>query len=408
MRQTLALGLRPFARRFRQTQDFFLTALVGWARELRKHVGVLLRTSGGIAQSGANRILRFAESRLATLLVLFLIGAVVFVFVTWDWQQTTPFDRQSGSTTIRNLGLVIGGVLAAFLAVWRSRVAEQSLLNERYQQGAEMLGNKVLAVRLGGIYALQRIAKEHPEKYHVQIMRLLCAFTRNPTAVDHGETGLANYEPGEAVETNIPGAGGCLRQDVEAVLEAISTRSKLGIGLERDAGFRLDFREANLSGLDLFRVEGVNLSWARLTGADLSHVKLRPYSDLSSIRESHGANLSKARLNRVSFRGSNLRKADLTGSLLIGSDLEIADLVHADLSRATLASADLSGAEVRDAILSGTRFSLDEHPPARGLTQDELDKARADPEDPPKLDGVVDAVTGEPLVWQGKPLRDQC
>ena len=51
------------------------------------------------------------------------------------------------------------------LAVWRSIVAErqadtaqQSLLNERYQKGAEMLGNEVLSVRMGGIYALGRLA----------------------------------------------------------------------------------------------------------------------------------------------------------------------------------------------------------------------------------------------------------
>ena len=30
-------------------------------------------------------------------------------------------------------------------------------------------------------YALQRLAEEHPERYHIQIMRLFCAFVRNPT-----------------------------------------------------------------------------------------------------------------------------------------------------------------------------------------------------------------------------------
>ena len=44
-----------------------------------------------------------------------------------------------------------------------------------------MLGSEVLSVRLGGIYALQRLAEEEPKQYHVQIMRLFCAFVRNPT-----------------------------------------------------------------------------------------------------------------------------------------------------------------------------------------------------------------------------------
>ena len=49
---------------------------------------------------------------------------------------------ESGSTTIRNIGLLVGGVVAIALAVWRSRVAgrqaataERGLLNERYQKG---------------------------------------------------------------------------------------------------------------------------------------------------------------------------------------------------------------------------------------------------------------------------------
>ena len=64
---------------------------------------------------------------------------------------------------VRNAALVIGGATALLLAVWRSRVAErqakaaqsqvkasqQSLSNERYQKGAEMLGSDVRSVRLG-------------------------------------------------------------------------------------------------------------------------------------------------------------------------------------------------------------------------------------------------------------------
>ena len=88
--------------------------------------------------------------------------------------------QETNSTTLRNIGFVIAGMIA--LSAWRSWVghsgersaaqataltetAQQGLLNDRYQQGAEMLGNDVLSVRLGGIYALQRLAEEHPEQY---------------------------------------------------------------------------------------------------------------------------------------------------------------------------------------------------------------------------------------------------
>ena len=197
-----------------------------------------------------------------------------------------------------------------------------------------------------------------------------------------------------------------LRFDVQSVVEAIATRNSACIALEGKAGFRLDLRNANLHSLDLFNFEGVNLSGARLTDVDLSHVKLRPFTDLSRIRESYQANFSKARLNRVSFEAANLEESSFRGSLLIGANLRIADLRCANLSTAVLANADFAGvAKLRDVKLSGTKFALEDDPPVRGLTQARLDQARADPDNPPELDGVLDAVTGKQLVWRGEPCE---
>ena len=99
----------------------------------------------------------------------------------WPWLGVTSEGRESNSTTFRNAGLVVGAVIAIMLAVWRSMIAErqtvaaqrqaetaqQSLLNERYQKGAEMFGSEVSSARLGGIYALRQLSEEHPEKYHI-------------------------------------------------------------------------------------------------------------------------------------------------------------------------------------------------------------------------------------------------
>ena len=113
--------------------------------------------------------------------------------IFWDWLS---FD-ESGGTTIRNVGLITAAVTALPLAIWRGLVAErladaahQSLRNERYQKGAEMLGNEVLSVRLGGIYALRRLVEDHPNEYHIQIIELLCAFARHPTRDYDHETQL--------------------------------------------------------------------------------------------------------------------------------------------------------------------------------------------------------------------------
>ena len=272
------------------------------------------------------------------IIAVLVIGAIL----SWRFWDELGDEEESLSTTARNVGLVIGGVVAILLTVWRSRVAErqagaaqrqadtaqQNLLNERYQRGAEMLGSDLLAVRLGGIYGLQRLAEEHPGQYHIQIMELLCAFVRYPTGGERREEGQDTVE------------------DVQIAVRAIGTRSRTGIELERKSDFRLDLFRANLAG-------------ASLLDADLGRAKL--------IR----ANLAGASLARA-----NLCQADLTG-------------------------ANISGAHFYD--FAGLMGIGERESAAKGLTQQQLNRARADPNKRPNLDGhVLDAETGEPLVWLTK------
>ena len=127
----------------------------------------------------------------------FSIAAIVVIStgVSWAYWKVLHSNQDSVSTTARNLGLLTGGAIAILVAVWRSKVAESqsetaqnSLLNERYQTGAEMLGSDVLAVRLGGIYALQRIAREdNPEQYHVQIMNAVLSVRSQSQEADEAK-----------------------------------------------------------------------------------------------------------------------------------------------------------------------------------------------------------------------------
>ena len=108
--------------------------------------------------------------------VIGMVGVLIISGgLSWRYWGDLRGDQESLSTTIRNLALVIGGIEAILLAAWRSIVAQrqvaaahrqadtsqQGLLNERYQRGTEMLGSEVLSVRLGGAYALDRLAAEH-------------------------------------------------------------------------------------------------------------------------------------------------------------------------------------------------------------------------------------------------------
>ena len=106
------------------------------------------------------------------------------------------------------------------------------------------------------------------------------------------------------------------------------------------------------------------------------------------------------------FVDANLRGSDLTGSLMSGADFTNANLSRTVLHGAELWRANLSGANLLGADISGAIFSDRLEGVAIGLTQAQIDSAMADPDDPPILDGVMDADTGEPLVWRGGVGRE--
>ena len=100
----------------------------------------------------------------------------------------------------------------------------------------------------------------------------------------------------------------------------------------------------------------------------------------------------------------------LAGAILpdagfLGAKLQGARLMNADLTGAHFLDANLKGANFTDAIVSGVEFSVGGPQTAKGLTQVQLDQACAEPKNPPKLTGVLDSETGEPLVWRGKPVK---
>ena len=300
--------------------------------------------------------------RASTALAIGVALLLTFGTAFWDAFRDWLISSESGSTTIRNLGLVVAGLIALPLAIWRGLVAEkqadaaqQGLRNERYQKGAEMLGSKHLSVRLAAIYALQGLAKEHPEEYHLQIMRILSAFARHPVA-----------DQAHVEEMAAKAGRPHIREDVQAAIGVINKRI-----------------------VAMIKLEPIDMSYLDLSGTELMFGDLR-----------------EARLKRVFLRRANLFHATLTGAdmseaNLISSNLQKVTLEGADLSHAMLFNTKMSGANLFNTNLSGTRLSG-----VIGLTQVQLDKARADPYDPPNLDGTHDAETGKPLVWRGKSLDD--
>ena len=399
-----------------------------------------------------------------TAIALLLVG-LWLTWWQWDWLRSGSSETASNGDTLRNAGLMLGGVLALIFALWRGWVAEQqkvtaqrqadialqSSLNEQYEQGAEMLGSDVLSVRLGGIYALRRLAEEHPGQYHIQSMELLCAFVRNPKE-DNG----VHIQKG-------------LREDVQAVIAVIGRRRNAGMAIESEADFTLDLHDAHLSYAHL---SGLNLARADLSNAKLDHASFfdMPFKqpDLSdpipsgpnqppgrisldmdpvgpdlaglegrladlSLATLRGADLSDSRLLGTDLSGADLLDANLSNCEIIYSNLRMAVLLGASLAGAFILDSDLTGVKLAHANLTDTRFPSTKLYGANlfmaslkgadfsdsvlswenskyvvtGLTQEQLDEARGDPSKPPDLIGLVDYINNEPLVWRGKPLAEQ-
>ena len=296
-----------------------------------------------------------------------------------------------------------------------------------------MLGDSVLAVRLGGIYALQKLAEEHPELYHVEIMRLLCSFVRNPTKDPDLD------QPMEIDGEVMPPR---MREDVQEALLAIGFRTLNQFRIEEEDGFTADLHGANLGRADLSRftlnganlhganLEGANLRQCRLIRADLTHANLaRANLEEADFQEAQlegadleGANLDiaffkdavckLARLNSTRATVAIFAGADLEGAIWHNADLEVANLRFATLNGANLVGAKLAGSDFTGASLGKGRRRM-EYPVGdltriasteayTWVTQAQLDRAIAEVDCPPEIEpGTTDIKCGSPLVWQG-------
>src|SRR5215217_223798 len=62
------------------------------------------------------------------------------------------------------------------------RQAEQGQITERFTRAIDQLGSEKLQIRLGGIYALERIAWDSPERDYSTVMEVLTAYVRENTS----------------------------------------------------------------------------------------------------------------------------------------------------------------------------------------------------------------------------------
>jgi hypothetical protein len=197
-------------------------------------------------------------------LAVFLTGAVGLIGLFFTWKNII----QARDSTRQTLELT-----------------ERGQITERFTRAIDQLGaiddndKEKMEIRLGGIYALDWIDKESPERaYHPTVMDVLTAYVRENS----------RGKPEDPT----------LSADIRAIVDILSRREEQRVPKKH-------------------RIQNLDLSEAYLWEADFS-----------------GADLQGAILHKADLRGAFLRGADLQGAFLLGADLQGAILLGADLQEA--------------------------------------------------------------------------
>ncbi|MEW9921427.1 pentapeptide repeat-containing protein [Marimonas sp. MJW-29] len=175
----------------------------------------------------------------------------------------------------------------------------------------------VLEVRLGAIYALERIAKDSLRD-HLEIVEILCSYVRE------------NSPCKELLPSHIPERRVVPRIDIQAATTVLGRRSEEGRQLEASQEKRLDLKGCDLSGADFSKGNffAANLQSSKLEGAIFEEADLRGsllFSCNLRYATFWNADLTGSRLDDATvsptFDYNSINRAKITGACLFGTNL---------------------------------------------------------------------------------------
>ncbi|WP_128434142.1 pentapeptide repeat-containing protein [Streptomyces cyaneus] len=237
-------------------------------------------------------------------------------------------------------------------------ITQEGQITDRYNNAVGNLAGDTADIRLGGIYALQRIMKDSA-KDQPAVIEVLSGYVRVQT--DPAKLGKELPPKPEA--------------DVGAALQVLRNRDET-----RDGDGRIDLSNSHLADADLYGadLDVSDMSGANLTGAVLTLAELERASLAGA--KLMGASLDQAHMHETILVDAHLKKADLSYAELPGAYLQEADLSYASLYKAELAGADLRDATLTCADLSGAVFTDPQNPYAGfpTVTLEQLLSARID------------------------------
>jgi hypothetical protein len=296
---------------------------------------------------GWRLLLAIAGLAILVVLVLYVLPALL----AGPNDELTTAERLKAENDVRATliqGLGGAALLAGLYFTARTfQVNREAQATERFTRAIDQLGNEKADVRLGGIYALERIAQGSKADYR-PIMEVLATFVREharwrPTPEDAKRPGVwMTYTEDHRVWVPDP------RPDVQAALSVLARRNR-----EHDApGHQFDFSDLDLRGHEFggAHFEGARFRGSHLEGASLRGAHLEgAYFDGTHL---DFARLDDAHLDGAFFNYAHLEDTTLNGAHLDGVTIQLGTLKRIHFGAHPLGDVRLSNVDLGESGLT--------------------------------------------------------
>ena len=329
------------------------------------------------ASNLASLVFSFGAILFTPLTVILLISLIWRIFAG---EGPMPIDNLLGTSglkeeeaettvkreTVKTLAQALFGlalIAGIYIAYMRARASDNANEQQMFNDATAKLSDESASVRLGGIYALDRLARSK-EAYLVRIVKILCTHLRETAQQDRdeekdkkkdGEEGKKENEKRDK-EKYAEKYKDKPSNEIQSLLEVLSelnrfSEEKQGDGQSKPVRLNLSgaylvgahLEDACLNRADLSRtnMQNAHLSRAQLQKANLENAKMQ------------GAVLKKARMQKAVLKKAQMQEVDLEWA-----HMQMADLQAVRMQGAFLAMAHMQGVDLREARMQGALLAM--------------------------------------------------
>lgn len=302
-----------------------------------------------------------AENSYRATLAQIFGGVAIGIGIYYTWRRITIAEEDLKATQ-KNLKVTQENL----------KVSQEGQITERFTRAIDQLGavdkngNPAVEIRLGAIYALERIANESDKDYW-PIMEILTAYVRNYSEVQAIRKEFENISntlsPIKVKNLKIKE----LPLDIEAIITVIGRRKNsfgdgetIRLNLSRTYLRKASFKETNL--------ERASFGYAYLENAYFGYSYLKQSIFICAHLEN--AYLGHANFENAVFIESHLDDADFSWA-----NLKDALLNKAHIKNTIFRGANMEDAHFEEANLEGAYFIGTNLKGAKSLTVNQISKA---------------------------------